>query len=76
MSDRFSFDVIFLRCKEEANGGGSGAGGRRSFSGLSGLGSHEELDVVKFGGGGDDVCLAGTVLPGSEEEEECDTGEV
>ena len=69
MSDRFSFDAIFLRFKEEANKGGGGAGGRGSFCGLGGLGSHKELDGVKGEGGGDGVCPTSAVLPGSEEEE-------
>ena len=55
----------------EANKGGHGVGGRRSFGGLGGLGSHEELDVAKGEGGGDSVCPARAVFPGSEEEEDC-----
>ena len=58
-----------MRCKEEANEGGGGAGGRGSYCGLGGLDSHEELDIAKGEGGGDGVCTAGAVLPGLEEEE-------
>ena len=76
VSNRFSFDAIFMGCKEEAKKGGGGACVGGSFGGLGGLGSHEELDDAKGEGGGDDVCPAGTVFPGSEEEEECDPGEV
>ena len=66
VSDRFSFDTIFLPRKEEANEGDGGAGGRGSFGGLVDLGSHEELDVVKGEGGGDDICPARSVFPRSE----------
>ena len=69
VSDRFSFDAIFMCCKEEANKGGGGAGGRGSFGGLGGLSSHEELDVAKGKGVGDGVCPAGAVFAGSEEGE-------
>ena len=62
--------------KEEANKGGGGAGGRGSFGGLGGLSSHKELDVAKDERGGDGVCTDGAVFTGSEEEEECNTGEV
>ena len=47
VSDRFSFDSIFLNCKEEANEGSGVAGGREGFGGLGGLVSHEDLDVAK-----------------------------
>ena len=76
MSNRFSFDTIFLRRKEEDNEGGDGAGGGGSFGGLGGLISHEELDVAQVEGGGDGVCPAAAVFPGSEEEEEGNPGEV
>ena len=42
-----------MRCKDEANKGGGGAGERGGFGGVVGLGSHEELDVANGGGGGD-----------------------
>ena len=76
VSNRFSFDAIFLRCKEEANEGGGGVGGREIFGGLGGLNYHKELDVAKGKGGGDCVCSTRTVFSGSEEEEERDPGEI
>ena len=76
MSDRFSFDAIFLLCKEEANEGGGGAGGRGVCGGLVGLGSHEELDVTQVERGVDCVSSTGSVFADSEEEEKNDTGEV
>ena len=76
VSYRFSFDTIFLRCKEEANEGGGGAGGRGCCGGLGGLGSHDELDVMKGERGGDYVCSTGAVFAGSEEEEESEPGKV
>ena len=76
VSNRFSFDAIFLCCKEEANEGGVGAGGRGGFGELGGFGSHEELDVAKVEGGGDCICSAHLVFAGLEKEEESDPGEV
>ena len=76
VSNRFSFDAIFLRHKEEANEGGGSKGGSRRYGGLGGLISHEELGVAQVEGGGDGICPAGAVFPGSEEEEEGDLGEV
>ena len=70
MSDRFSFDAIFLRRKEESNKSGGGAGSSGSCGGLGGLSSHEELYVAQVKGGGDGVCPAGAVFPRLEEEEE------
>ena len=63
-----------MRCKEEANESGGHTGGGGIFGGLGGLISHKELDVAQVEGGGDGVCPTGAVFPGSEEEEECDTG--
>ena len=74
MSNRFSFDAIFLRRKEEANEGGGGASGGGSFGGLGGLISHKDLDVAQVEGDGDGVFPSGTVLPGEEEEEKGDIG--
>ena len=68
----FSFDTIFIHCKEEANQCGGSAGGRGGFGGLGGFGSHEELDVANVKGGGNCVCSTRTVFSGSEEEEESD----
>ena len=65
VSDRFSFDAIFLHRKEEANEGGGGAGGGGSFGGLGGFIYHKELNVAQVEGGGDVVCPAGAVFPGS-----------
>ena len=76
VSNRFSFDAIFMCRKEEANKGGGGAGGRGSFGVLGGLSSHEKLDVTKGERGGECVCYLGAVLSGSEEEEESDPGKV
>ena len=76
MSNRFSFYIIFLRCKEEANKGGGSAGGRGGCGGLDGLGSHEELDVTKVERGGECVCYLVVVFTRSEEEEESDSGKV
>ena len=76
VSDRLSFDAIFLRHKEETNEGGGGAGGRGSFGVLVGLSSHKKLNVEKGEWGGDGVCLSRAVFTGSEEEEECDLGKV
>ena len=69
VSNRFSFDAIFMCRKEEANKGGDGAGGRGSFGVLGGLSSHEEMYFAKGEGGGDGVCPAGAVFKGSEKEE-------
>ena len=68
LSDRFYFDAIFLRCKEEANDGGDSAGGRGGCGGLGGLCSHEELDVMKGERGGDCVCSPVAVFTGSYEK--------
>ena len=76
MYDIFSFDVIFLHCKEEANEGGGGAGGRRGCGCLGWLGSHKELDVNQGERGGDCVSFTGAVFSGLEEEEERYPGEV
>ena len=63
MSHRFSFESI-LRCKDGTNECGGRAGGRGSFSGLGGLGSHIELYVSKGEGVGDGVCPADALFPG------------
>ena len=76
MSNRFSFDTIFLHRKEEANKGGGGTGGGGSCGGLGGFISHKELDVAQVEGGGGGVCPAVEIFPGSEKEEEVDPGEV
>ena len=76
VSNRLPFDAIFMRRKEEANKGGGGAGGGGSRGGLGGLITHEELSVAQVERGGDGVGPAGALLPGSEEEEESDPGEV
>ena len=68
MSDRFSFDAIYLCRKEEANKCGDGAGDEGSYGGWGGLGSHEELDVAEGEGGGDGICTADAVLTGLEDE--------
>ena len=68
MSDRFSFNAVFLRCKEESNEGSGGEGGREICGGWGGLGAHEELDAAEVKGGGDSVCATGAVFTGSEEE--------
>ena len=75
VSNRLPFDAIFLRCKEEANKGGDGAGGSGIRGGLGGLITHKELYVTQVEGGGDSVGTAGTVFPGSEEKEESNPGE-
>ena len=64
MSDRFSFDTIVLRCKEEAKKDGGGAGGRGGCGGLGGLGSHKELDIAKGERGGECIWSPMQYSPG------------
>ena len=76
VSNRLSFDTIFLSRKEEANNGGSGTGGGRSRGGLGGLITYEELYVAQVEGGGERGGIAIAVFPGSKDKEESDPGEV